>query len=484
MITINIRFLLTFSVMLIAYSNVHAIPNFHLKNKSTEPIQVNVMQAGTSATKGAQSIGKDQALALDLNDKKVTIIELFFCPTASWCKTKLPRKLTAQCAPGETMYIKFNGSKLEPQKGDLFGKTTEGYVLSNNVKLIKQSVSDSTIGYPDGQKPTAFQAPTNTKTTPQTNPKGNNDKEQQLTQAVTSPNQPQTKSANPTAVNQQKSLVVQVPQISQELIQEGILGVDKTPYTSQPMTQMTQKTAHTLPPEMVGITGPIMPNAQASLQTQGAPRIAPTAPASSKKTQIDLAAATHKARITEDQNKDKMSPAESETIKQPEKELAWQVFPEANTLRKKLKNGEQSPFVARKVLALNVGATESEIKKSAQKYTSFYLSSSYEGDSKLKPEIVAIISNAEMILIDAIHPQTRAATVSPFAQELQKELYAAPEGHEDFAAPLYQDVVGKDQYSREFLQAIQKKVMSQKGLPEKWRQSVLSKIQRLLSQIK
>jgi len=89
-----------------------------------------------------------------------------------------------------------------------------------------------------------------------------------------------------------------------------------------------------------------------------------------------------------------------------------------------------------------------------------------------------------MILIDTIYPPLSAATVSPAAQELQTLLYQAPTGYEDFAAPLYQDVVSRTQYSRDFLQDVQKQVMAQKGLPEKWRQSVLSKIQRLLSQIK
>ena len=105
MVTIRMRILLVCSGILVSWSAIHPVPNFHLKNKSNAPIQVNVMQSGTSETHGVQPIGKDQALPLDLKSNKITTIELYFCPTATWCKTNLPKKLTAQYAPGQTLYI-------------------------------------------------------------------------------------------------------------------------------------------------------------------------------------------------------------------------------------------------------------------------------------------------------------------------------------------------------------------------------------------
>jgi hypothetical protein len=557
MVIRRIEGLLIYSGMFLYWSGSHAIPNFHLKNKSNEAIQVNVTQNNSSVTQEIKTIGKDRSLALDLAINKSTTIELYFCPTATWCKTKLPRKLTAQCAPGQTLYIKFNGSKLEPQKGDLFGNTTEGYDLSNNIQSIKQSIADSTIQYPEGQKPTAKPQPipaTKTTTAKTTTTQSNMNRPEQLRQTVAPTNQPQTKPASQTASKSQQLLITQASQSPQESLPTAVGKVatgygsldvysDQVPvqtmapemvgkasngYTPQPVTQpyaptlsaqmvgktasdyrpqpvtqvpvqtmapemigktangytpqpVTQPYAPTLSPAMVGKTGPVI--SDIPLQTQGAARIAPTAPLS-KKAAADVATIAYKAPLREEHNESKLSPAETETTKPDSKELAWQEFPEANQLRKKLKNGDQSPFVARKVLELTVGATESDIKKSAQKRISFYQSRSYTGDVSLVPELIAIISNAKTILIDAIYPPLSAQTISPIAQELQTLLYQAPTGYEDFAAPLYQDLVARKQYSRDFLQDIQKQVMAHKGVPEKWRQAVLSKIQRLLSQAK
>jgi hypothetical protein len=157
-------------------------------------------------------------------------------------------------------------------------------------------------------------------------------------------------------------------------------------------------------------------------------------------------------------------------------QLAWQEFPAADQLRKKLKNGDQSPFVARKVLGLSAGATEADINKKVKSLEAQYISRSYQGDLSIVPQITAIIAQAKKILTDAIYPPLGAA-VPPFTQELRSLFFQAPDGFEEFAAPIYQDLMATQQYSREFLQTIQTQVQAQKGLPAPWRQAVLSKLQ-------
>jgi len=82
-------------------------------------------------------------------------LHIYFCPDAAWCKTKLPKKFIAQFPANKNIYVKWNGKKLEPQQGSIFGKTTKGYRTKNNVvqKDIRTSVTESPKMPPSKQQP-------------------------------------------------------------------------------------------------------------------------------------------------------------------------------------------------------------------------------------------------------------------------------------------------------------------------------------------
>src|SRR5580704_6957965 len=88
-----------------------AEPIFHLKNNSPEAIQIDVLQDGKSLM-GLKSIAsnKDLSLEKEFTPTKGITLELYFCPTSTWCKTNSPKKLATDIkSSGKTVYIKFDG---------------------------------------------------------------------------------------------------------------------------------------------------------------------------------------------------------------------------------------------------------------------------------------------------------------------------------------------------------------------------------------
>ena len=472
-------------------------PTFHLKNNSTGIIQINITQGGRSLftlkPTHLRPIAKGGEFAFQVDTSKPTALELYYCPTAEFCKTNNPEKLIARFTENKTIYIKFEGKKIEPQKGNpITGNSTSGYSLKNNVTVqdisvikakpetVKLSQAELTQMIPQGS-PQA------------TKPKASEQRPSAITLATTKPTdvvplsdaQPKKTAADTT---QQVGKVKPSASLVELQMQEASTIPLETPekVTPQPTTIKPKKQAAQII-ELTGISkeAPESSATQSAQQTKPAIRIAPAAVQPSKKQPSqDVSQIAQKSGLQESTISEKTSQAEMQALKPDSKELAWNEFPEANLLRKKLKQADNSPFVARKVLGLTVGATEQEIKKSASKLESFYKSRSYRGDVTLVPDIITIITHAKEILIDAIYPTLSSSTTSPFRQELQKLFFDAPDGFEEFAAPVYQELISKTQYSRDFLQDIQKKVMGKKGLPEKWRQSVLSKIQRELGRVK
>jgi len=115
-----------------------ADPMFHLKNNSADAIQIDITQNGKSLLKRLESVKENGDFTLHTVDtKKDTVLDIHFCPTADWCKKLSPKKFSitifASPVQNKTVYIKFDGKKIEPQKGDLLGKTTKGYSNKNNV---------------------------------------------------------------------------------------------------------------------------------------------------------------------------------------------------------------------------------------------------------------------------------------------------------------------------------------------------------------
>src|SRR5580765_7179221 len=117
-------------------TSIYAVnPNFHLKNKSADAIQIDIMQGSRSLAGGLQRVAKGSDFAYVIEDiNKPTTLEIHYCPTAAFCKTNVPEKMVVTFKPGKTIYVKFDGKKVTPQKGSS-GKTTSGYDLKdkNNV---------------------------------------------------------------------------------------------------------------------------------------------------------------------------------------------------------------------------------------------------------------------------------------------------------------------------------------------------------------
>jgi hypothetical protein len=124
-----------------------AVPNFHLKNNAKESIQVQIND-GTLTTIAAGSDIKN-----NINIQDISVLNIYYCPTSTYCKTNKPDLLQVTFGSVQkdtTLYVKFDVKKgkgvLEPQKGDWFGKSTEGYSLSKNItaKNIIQEVKKTT----------------------------------------------------------------------------------------------------------------------------------------------------------------------------------------------------------------------------------------------------------------------------------------------------------------------------------------------------
>jgi hypothetical protein len=113
----------------------YADPTFHLKNNSSTSIQIDIIQ-GLSSVTGLKRVARGGEFAFPVDIILPTRLIIYYCPTASFCKEYLPEKYTVDFKAGQTMYTKFDGTTLTPQKGNMItGKTTAGYPLNNNITL-------------------------------------------------------------------------------------------------------------------------------------------------------------------------------------------------------------------------------------------------------------------------------------------------------------------------------------------------------------
>lgn len=108
-------------------------PTFDLKNKSTDAIYLMVKQNNTSLT-NFQRVEQGSNFKLDLDINKPTFLEIHVCPNIGQCYLNDHTTFLATVKAGKTMYLKFDGKTLTPQKGNSkMGKTTQGYNTKNNV---------------------------------------------------------------------------------------------------------------------------------------------------------------------------------------------------------------------------------------------------------------------------------------------------------------------------------------------------------------
>lgn len=133
-------FIIRILAMLCFTSSVWADPGFHIKNKSNATIYVDVHEASilskikSSFVTEANTVLKGRTYEKKMDSSKGMIIEIYENKDKLLCKVKIPKHKTA--------YINWDGTKLYPQRGALWGrlgqitgdpKTTEGYSLKNNV---------------------------------------------------------------------------------------------------------------------------------------------------------------------------------------------------------------------------------------------------------------------------------------------------------------------------------------------------------------
>ena len=119
-------------------------PTFHLKNKSTDTIQIDIKQDNTSLT-GLKSVAKDGDLELTLDTSKPTFLEIHVCPNIGQCYMGDHDTFIATVKAGKKVYLKFDGKSLVPQQGSTkTGKTTQGYDIKDNVTKRDISVTKGT----------------------------------------------------------------------------------------------------------------------------------------------------------------------------------------------------------------------------------------------------------------------------------------------------------------------------------------------------
>lgn len=112
-------------------------PTFHFKNNSSGEIQYELLQGQKSITGGVKLLHKGKSGKFNVDISKPTTIHLYYCLTPESCKTTAPvagkvHKTKVTFPANKTIYIKFDGKNITPQKG-VKGKNSEGYNTDNNV---------------------------------------------------------------------------------------------------------------------------------------------------------------------------------------------------------------------------------------------------------------------------------------------------------------------------------------------------------------
>jgi hypothetical protein len=119
----------TLIIMACITASLSADPRLHLKNKSDKPIEVG-LTIGYKDFINLETVQPGWETKYDFPLEEKVQIQIFCsdCPQKSYA---------AQIPANKTIYIKWDGSVLQPQLGSLrgiLGTTTAGYSLKNNVK--------------------------------------------------------------------------------------------------------------------------------------------------------------------------------------------------------------------------------------------------------------------------------------------------------------------------------------------------------------
>ncbi len=136
-------------ILSVGVSHAMSTPTFSLKNNSTYPIKIDLRQQGESLFfDGIQTIQPNRTLKWPVDTTYKTIIHLFFCSPSANCQDS-QTKLNATFPDKKTIYIKFDGTTIEAQKGSK-NMTTDGYstahnITNNDFTVIKSTVTNKVI---------------------------------------------------------------------------------------------------------------------------------------------------------------------------------------------------------------------------------------------------------------------------------------------------------------------------------------------------
>ena len=130
--TISLKLLGT-TVLLSGFMLHAEAPTFHLKNKGADAIQIDIKQNNKSLT-SLQPVAKNGTFEWNLDTSKPTLLEVHVCPNIGQCYMNDHDTFLVKINAGKTVYLKFDGKKVVPQKGNKkMDKTTYGYSTANNV---------------------------------------------------------------------------------------------------------------------------------------------------------------------------------------------------------------------------------------------------------------------------------------------------------------------------------------------------------------
>src|SRR5579863_1183216 len=116
-----------------ATANKYVIPVLiSIANNSTDSIQIDLRQNSKSLLGQLRTIpaNTEFPVYIDVSNQK-TILHIFFCPTTIDC-TNMQKKLNVTFPADKTIYIKFDGKKIEAQQGTS-GLTKLGFSMAHNI---------------------------------------------------------------------------------------------------------------------------------------------------------------------------------------------------------------------------------------------------------------------------------------------------------------------------------------------------------------
>lgn len=131
----NKQYILSVFCLFSVYGAINAttkstVITFNFKNSSSLVIDdYSIKQRGKIIREGGM-LGKNKEISLAIDTSWAT--ELTFNYTDS---KRIAKKATVLFPSGTTLFVKFTGTTVEPQKGTR-GKSTHGYDLGNNIKKV------------------------------------------------------------------------------------------------------------------------------------------------------------------------------------------------------------------------------------------------------------------------------------------------------------------------------------------------------------